>query len=426
MDVLSAIALADHCSSLCITAGKELRRCFRDAKYANQDIQTLLNRLNKVKGSSDILRLWLLELKKSKIHDLEYAVPFDQKAFEDTIKQIRDLASRAAKGQSRLGIIQKLGWVAQKRTSEKLIAALEEEQRSLWEVTSGISGLEDILQENTTAIEKLDVNDGDAFSDAATLVQTSGTQPHTTSMVHPMVGVKRTWLGHILTDDHDNEYNMVRHQLSEAAFQGDWEIMFKALDIGAQEYGESWVNAIRMKPLSHSDQMSFWTPLHQAVYNNASVDVIRRLIEMGASRTLRSRYTEFSQLDMSPLELAHDLQMFHLYDILSPTIRWHIPSRTLAVLEKKFDDIIRQDLGDYVGERKLYLPALELCTEFEPEPIWFPVKLPGRQSAGYLYRVEGRELVVRVFNLPNEGDARTYRVAEDGIFDIGQALPGSP
>ena len=38
------------------------------------------------------------------------------------------------------------------------------------------------------------------------------------------------------------------------------------------------------EPLADSDQMSFWTPLHQAVFNRAPIEVVRRLIEAGAFR----------------------------------------------------------------------------------------------------------------------------------------------
>lgn len=77
---------------------------------------------------------------------------------------------------------------------------------------------------------------------------------------------------------------------------------------------------------------------------------------------------------MSPLELAYDMEVFHLYDILCPIIRSHLPPETLLQLETQFHRLIRSELGHRVDSEKLYLPILETLTELDGDPMWFPVK----------------------------------------------------
>ena len=57
----------------------------------------------------------------------------------------------------------------------------------------------------------------------------------------------RTWLGHVLEDEHSDDYVNLRHQLSEASFYGDWDVLFAILERGLSEYGELWANAPRLR-----------------------------------------------------------------------------------------------------------------------------------------------------------------------------------
>ena len=90
--------------------------------------------------------------------------------------------------------------------------------------------------------------------------------------------------------------------------------------------------------------------------------------------TLRSCWTEYSCMDMTPLELARELGFSYLYDMLAPVVRNPIPSETLMRLQAQFHDIIRHDLGGRVDEERMYLPVLDALTEIGDEPVWFPVK----------------------------------------------------
>lgn len=43
------------------------------------------------------------------------------------------------------------------------------------------------------------------------------------------------------------------------------------------------------EPREELQRQTFWTPLHQAVFNNASLDVIQWLLDHGACRMRQSR-----------------------------------------------------------------------------------------------------------------------------------------
>ena len=89
--------------------------------------------------------------------------------------------------------------------------------------------------------------------------------------------------------------------------------------------------------------------------------------------TLRSRWSQYSYLDMTALDLAREFQASELYELLTPAVCYTIPHATLDKLESHFHHLITDSLGDRVKEEKLYLPVLEPLTEFESQPVWFPV-----------------------------------------------------
>ena len=118
----------------------------------------------------------------------------------------------------------------------------------------------------------------------------------------------RTWLGHVVQEGHSEHYLSSREELSNAAYWGNWKAIWSILEMGQKEYAESWINATRLsestvwvswdvcailishvyiEPLEMADKMSYWTPLHQAVYNhmnNATIELVELLIKAGAFR----------------------------------------------------------------------------------------------------------------------------------------------
>lgn len=119
-------------------------------------------------------------------------------------------------------------------------------------------------------------------------------------------GRVHSWLGIIFSDLLPLSYVQARHSLSEAAYLGDWDEVSNALDTGIRVYGESWSNAPRLRKFlvrfrrisgccidatryqefkEDRARLSMWTPLHQAVYHHASVEVVQMLLGHGAFST---------------------------------------------------------------------------------------------------------------------------------------------
>lgn len=92
------------------------------------------------------------------------------------------------------------------------------------------------------------------------------------------------------------------------------------------------------------------------------------------TETLRTRKSEFGHPNLTPLELAHEMEVYHLYDILRPVIKRPLPPDTLQRIEYNFHRLIRSEIGRCVDTAKLYLPALEVLTELDGEAVWFPIK----------------------------------------------------
>lgn len=87
---------------------------------------------------------------------------------------------------------------------------------------------------------------------------------------------------------------------------------------------------------------------------------------------------------MTALEMAHDMGYPHdssLCKLLSPTIRYNIPSQTLDRLQARFHDRIQEDLGSGDGDgeygKHLRLPELEVLRELEVPQMGFPLVGPG-------------------------------------------------
>lgn len=121
----------------------------------------------------------------------------------------------------------------------------------------------------------------------------------------------RTWIGHVHTDVGQlaDPYCSMRNDLADAAYFGAWDDVFDILERAKQRFDEHWANATRISTLlsllslrlslavkrktliiapflePRGDAMSYWTPMHQAVYMRAPRGVVERLIALGGFRT---------------------------------------------------------------------------------------------------------------------------------------------
>jgi hypothetical protein len=195
-----------------------------------------------------------------------------------------------------------------------------------------------------------------------------------------------------------------RDQVADAARDGQWPRLFELLATGGG------VNKTRLT------SKEGYTPLHQAAWHGAPVDVAQRLIQLGAWRTLRT-YAGKTARDIAQ-ERGHQ----HLLDILQPIIRHKVADNVLRGLERQLHLLIRGRSAELVLKGQLRLPELAPITELIEPKLWFPV--PG-QYGGFSIELHGEELKVSSWNRVVGGWAQTHRITRDTIqlIDEGWDLP---
>lgn len=159
-----------------------------------------------------------------------------------------------------------------------------------------------------------------------------------------------------------------RLRLADAAKSGDWA---SVLELVSQD--RNLVNVTR------PGGRSWYAPLHQAAYGRAPIEVVQRLLELGAWRTLRNARGELA-VDVA-LRRGHQ----QLLEILEPQHRHRVPNDVLGRIQTNFHAIICGRVDREVRAHTLRLPELEPLLELERPQMWFPV--PGMYG-GFSYRLE--------------------------------------
>ncbi|KAF2848222.1 HET-domain-containing protein [Plenodomus tracheiphilus IPT5] len=229
--------------------------------------------------------------------------------------------------------------------------------------------------------------------------------------IHDPIAALPMWPGNFVRTKFSKAYCDQRDLFSTAAYHGRWEEVFRLCDVAQDEYGENWANVIRLRSPHQADELSFWTPLHQAAYLRAPINVIKMLISKGALRTIRTQnWSEgkHPHRDLTAAEMAQSKRHHHVADILAPVIYHTIPHRTLARLQALFHEMIRAD-WEHVDD--VILPDLVALTELRVPEMWFPlgVQQAVHQVVGYRYRIEERELVVTKLGIEQQSPS-VYRV----------------
>jgi hypothetical protein len=161
---------------------------------------------------------------------------------------------------------------------------------------------------------------------------------------------------------------IARRKLADAAKSYDWDTAFEVLAANRE-----FVNAPR------PGSVALYAPLHQAAHGGAPEDVVRRLLGLGAWRTLQNSRGE------RPVDVATRLGRASLVPLLEPAYQRQVPHGILLKIQSQFHDVISERAGDLVRKHALRLPQLEPLLELENPNVWFPI--PGMYG-GFSYRLE--------------------------------------
>jgi hypothetical protein len=159
-----------------------------------------------------------------------------------------------------------------------------------------------------------------------------------------------------------------RSELADAAKAYNWPRVFELIC----EHRE-YVNSFR------PDGKSLFAPLHQAAHAGAPVEVVHRLIELGAWRTLQNARGE------RPVDVAERQGHHHLREVLEPVLKHRVPNGVLLRIQSHFHEVIHRRIDQKLPDEGLRLPELEPLLELDRPQMWFPV--PGMYG-GFSYRLE--------------------------------------
>ena len=206
------------------------------------------------------------------------------------------------------------------------------------------------------------------------------------------------WDGATLAKTILDERLPVRIEVADAARDYDWPRLLALL----AKHGEL-VNSWRL------DSDALYAPLHQAAHGGAPVEVVVKLIGMGAWRTLRNGRGE------RPVDVAARKGRTRLLRALEPVVSHVVPPDVLERMQANFHQVIRGRAGDLVREHALRLPELEPLLEIQRAPVWFAV--PGMYG-GFSYELEAAgarsRLVVESWSRVSEGSGQRHVVSAAG------------
>ncbi len=208
------------------------------------------------------------------------------------------------------------------------------------------------------------------------------------------------WDGITQVEMLDKDTAKIRHKLADAAKSYNWS---KVLALIA--------NSTDLVNITRPSGLSLYAPLHQAAHGGASVEVVQRLVGLGAWRTLQNSRGE------RPVDIAERRGYPHLLDVLAPQYKHHIPLGVLLKIQAHFHTVIRQRVKEMLHKdmNDLRLPELEPLLELDNPKMWF--RVPGMYGGfGYRFEITGVEakLVSESWSRMSEGSGQRHEITSAG------------
>lgn len=157
------------------------------------------------------------------------------------------------------------------------------------------------------------------------------------------------------------------HALADAAKRYDWPKVLSLL-----EAPEADVNGWRI------GGKSGYTALHQAAHGGAPAEIVHRLLERGAFRSLKTLKGQRA------VDIARQRGHEHLTDLLTPAPLLTVDQGKLERIEAGVHSVIRgrEGIGPLLDRADMRLPDLAVLTEIPGHALWFPV--PGMYGGFHL------------------------------------------
>lgn len=190
---------------------------------------------------------------------------------------------------------------------------------------------------------------------------------------------------------------------ADLARTGDWRALLKLLEAPREFGGVELVNTPRVASTSG------FASLHQAAWHGAGREVVGRLLELGAWRTLRA------EDGRRAIDVARSRGHSHLDELLKPPVPEDI--RHLAALrdiESSMQTLVVIRARSFGVDGPLRLPQAGPIWEIESgATIW--CSIPGMYGGFNLYR-DGAELVSESWCRIVGGSGQKHRITSDGVL----------
>ncbi|KAI9777731.1 MAG: hypothetical protein M1835_005165 [Candelina submexicana] len=410
MDPVSLVASVITIVVTCQLVVQLLRYTVEALKEAPK---ALTNLLNQTQG----LHVMLLRLDGLKNRWGEHSVELLESVFNEAqclacIETLRKMVLEIAPsgGQRLSEAYSRLRWLAKKKDLNSITEAIQRHKQDL------------VLAVTLITAEFSAISEKEAQRQTEELLDQ--TAPHLAFPEPPPVYQERQdvqiWFGETLVQDPDwSPYYQKRYDLANAVTAGEWDRAFELLEQAKALYGQCWVNCIRFRISDQDRDPSGYTPLHQAALFGAPVEVVQKLVELGAWRTARS----IRGGDNTPLDMVQTPEWDPLHRVLMPIIRHTVPSKTLDELQHRLHSLIFSEMRDdpKFHSRQMRLPDLYVLTELEVLAMWFPVD-PSIRDRGFFFRLDDRELLVKSCNIHGKYSNRQYRISVEGCLPIHEAV----
>jgi hypothetical protein len=191
----------------------------------------------------------------------------------------------------------------------------------------------------------------------------------------------------------------LRQDLAEFAKKYNWPKV-----LGLLSENQQLVNATR------PDGHSLYSPLHQAAYGGADVEVVTALLKFGAFRTLKTSDAKRA------VDIARIRSHSHLFQILEPVYEQHVPATVLSRIQVNFHTVIHERAQRMVDEHSLRLPELEPMLEFGRRRFWFSVP---EMYGGFAYWLAesgpNAKLISESWSRVVGGSGQRHEICESGV-----------
>ncbi|WP_156758592.1 ankyrin repeat domain-containing protein [Actinokineospora pegani] len=199
------------------------------------------------------------------------------------------------------------------------------------------------------------------------------------------------WDGVTLRTTFKEHITARRDAVADAAHAGDWDTLLAAL-----RTHPDLVNSWRL------GGSSWFTPLHQAAWHNAPLEVARALLAHEPWLSLPDAAGD------TPCDIALRNGNHALAELLTPVFRHPAPTQALR---PHLHAVILERVAPEVAEHRLRLPEVSIIAEQRDPRIGFPI--PGMYG-GFTLRLDGDTLVSESWSRVVGGSGQRHVITAAG------------